>query len=139
MIVFSTRKCVNTCPFGYKPTWSTYSEYMGLICIPNGNFMGLSYDLLAILTGVITGTILCIIFIIVSLIYFKYRRKKSTSSIESNSDIEDSPEKRKEFFKKLETFKPSAQSFLDMLNDTRKRMRDLHNEGDNCAIKRTDL
>ncbi|KAL3273018.1 hypothetical protein HHI36_014474 [Cryptolaemus montrouzieri] len=135
MIVFPTRKCVNTCPFGHKPTWSTYSEYMGLICIPNGNFLGLSYDLLAILAGVLTGTLLCVIFITVTVLYFKYRRKKVPQSIESNSDIEDAPEKRREFFKKLETLKPYAQFFLDMLNDTRKRVRDLHNEGDNCAIQ----
>ncbi|XP_045476094.1 uncharacterized protein LOC123681832 [Harmonia axyridis] len=135
MIMFPTRKCVDSCPFGHKPSWSTYTEYMGLICIPNGNFMGLSYDLLAIIAGILTGTIICLIFIAGTLLYFKYRRKKTSQSIESSSDIEDSLEKRREFFKQLEGFRPYAQIFLDMLNDTRKRIRDLSTDGDHGAIQ----
>lgn len=108
---------------------------MGLICTPNGNFLGMSYDLLAIITGIITGVMICMMFVAGTLIYFKYRRKKRNQSIESSSDIEDYLEKRREFFKQLESLKPYAQIFLDVLNDTRERVRDISYTVDNCSLQ----
>nr|CAI5841387.1 unnamed protein product [Callosobruchus analis] len=128
-----SRRCVDTCPFGHVKKWSTVVDYMGEMCQHNGNFLGLSTNALAVLVGVATGTILCVVFISTAVIYIKYRRTKMPAISETGSEIDDSPEKR-DFLKQLETLRPYADSYLDMLNDTRRQIRELHREGDSGAI-----
>lgn len=128
-----TRECVASCPYGHVQKWSTMVDYIGKICQHNGNFLGLSSNALAVLSGVATGTLLCTVFITSAVAYIKYRRKQFPQLSETSSELDDSPEKR-DFLKQLETVRPYAQVYLDMLNDTRRQVRELHREGDNGAI-----
>lgn len=108
-------------------------DYIGKVCQHNGNFLGLSANALAVLSGVAAGTLLCTVFITTAVAYIKYRRKQLPQLSETSSEIDDSPE-RKDFVKQLETLRPYAENYLDMLNDTRRQVRELHREGDNGAI-----
>lgn len=109
------------------------ADYMGRVCVPSSNFLGLSNDTLAIVTGISAGALICVVIIAVAVAYVKYKRKAEQNSVETSSDLDDSPE-RKDFLKQLETLRPYAQDFLDMLNDTRRQVRELHRQGDNGAI-----
>jgi hypothetical protein len=102
---------------------------MGRICVHNGNFLGLGSETATALTGVIAGTVLCIILIGSAVIYLRIRRKNLTPNVETSSDLDDSPERR-DFLKQLETLRPYAQTYLDMLNDTRRQLRELYRTGD---------
>ncbi|KAG5892861.1 hypothetical protein JTB14_022182 [Gonioctena quinquepunctata] len=133
LIVHPTRECVTTCSFGYIQKWSTTVDFIGRVCQHNGNFLGLSTNTLAVLTGVITGTVLCTVFITIVVVYIKYKRKNVPPISETSSEIDDSPEK-KDFLKQLETLRPYSSNYLDMLNDTRRQIRELHRECDSSAI-----
>ncbi|XP_060522012.1 uncharacterized protein LOC132699367 [Cylas formicarius] len=133
LIVYPTRQCVERCPFGHNPKWSTMVDFMGLVCTHNGNPMGLSSAALTVLTGVLCGTILCVFLFAVAVIYIKYRRKNTPQLSDTSSETDDTPE-RKDFLKRLETLRPYSQDYLDMVNDTRRQLRQLHREGDNSAI-----
>ncbi|XP_074039327.1 FU domain-containing protein T48 [Leptinotarsa decemlineata] len=133
LILYPTRECVSECPFGHVQKWSTMVDFIGRVCQHNGNFLGLSTNALAVLTGVITGTVLCIVFISAVVVYIKYKRKSTPALSETSSEIDDSPEK-KDFLKQLETLRPYAPNYLDMLNDTRRQIRVLHSTGDSNAI-----
>ena len=102
---------------------------MGRICVHNGNFLGLPSETATVLTGVIAGTVLCAILIGSAVIYLKIRRKHLSQNVDANSDLDDSPERR-DFLKQLETLRPYAETYLDMLNDTRRQLRELHRTGD---------
>ncbi|XP_044252529.1 uncharacterized protein LOC123003670 [Tribolium madens] len=133
LIVHPSRRCVTTCPYGHQPRWSTRLDYMGRICVHNGNFLGLPSETATVLTGVIAGTVLCAILIGSAVIYLRIRRKNMPQNIDTSSDLDDSPERR-DFLKQLETLKPYAQTYLDMLNDTRRQVRELHRTGDTHAL-----
>ncbi|XP_056644987.1 uncharacterized protein LOC130450542 [Diorhabda sublineata] len=133
LIVHPTRACVSECPFGHVQKWSTTVDYVGKVCRHNGNFLGLSNNAIAVLTGVLTGTILCVVLLACVVLYVKYRRKNFPSSSETSSEADDTPE-RKDFVKQLETLRPYAENYLDMLNDTRRQIRELHVEGDASAV-----
>ncbi|CAH0563459.1 unnamed protein product [Brassicogethes aeneus] len=133
LIVYPSRECVNICPHGYNPKWSTIVDIMGKVCVHNGNFLGLSTNAIAVLTGVFTGVILCTIFILLAGVYLRYKRKKFPPLSETSSELDDGRD-RKDFIKQLETLRPYAKNYLDMLNDTRKQLRELHQNGDNNAI-----
>jgi hypothetical protein len=133
LIVHPSRRCVTTCPYGHKLRWSTRLDYMGRICVHNGNFLGLGSETATALTGVIAGTVLCIILIGSAVIYLRIRRKNLTPNVETSSDLDDSPERR-DFLKQLETLRPYAQTYLDMLNDTRRQLRELYRTGDTHAL-----
>lgn len=105
---------------------------MGRICEPIGNPLGLSNDVLAVLTGVLVGSIVCGIIIASAVAYLKYKKNHSHQGTETNSEVDDTPE-RKDFIKQIEILKPSAPVFLSMMNDTRRQLRELHQEGDNTA------
>lgn len=124
---------MDLCPHGHNPRWSTVTDVMGKMCVHNGNFLGMSANALAVFTGVLTGFVLCIAFITMAVFYIKYRRKRFPQLSETSSDVDDSRD-RKEFVKQLETLRPYAQNYLDMLNDTRRQLRELHQAGDNSAI-----
>lgn len=108
-------------------------DFIGKICQHNGNLFGLSNNALAVLTGVATGSILCIVLLTIAIIYIKFRKKGIPTASETSSELDDSPE-RKDFVKQLETLRPYAQSYLDMMNDTRRQIRELHTDGDSSAI-----
>lgn len=93
--------------------------------------MGLSADGASILTGILCGTVLSIIILVGAFMYIRHKRR-DLQNIETISDTDESPERR-DFIKQLEILKPYAKTFLEMLNDTRRQMRELHREGDNTA------
>lgn len=132
-LTYPSRKCVSKCPHGYRSQWSNYADYMGRICVHRGSFMGLSNDALTVLTGVLSGTALCVVIIACGLIYMQYRRKHLLNASELGSDLDDTPE-RKEFLKQLEILRPYAQTFLEILNDSRRQLRESHRDGDHSAI-----
>lgn len=109
------------------------SDYMGRICFRSGNFLGLTRDGLAVLTGILAGIALCLLMIALAVAYVKYKRKQQQNTLDTNSDVDDSPERR-DFVKQLETLRPYAQNYLDMLNDTRRQLRELHRQGDCSAM-----
>lgn len=135
LIVFPSRDCVSECPSGYRVRWSTLVDYMGKMCVHTGYFGGLSGETAAVVVGICSGAVICFVIIISGVFYVRFKRKHPPSSVpsENPSDVEDSPERR-DFLKQLETLRPHADTFLDMLNDTRKQIRDLHGAGDNAAI-----
>lgn len=133
-IINPTRECVKECPRGYRPTWSTEIDFMGRMCVHSGYIAGLSAEHAAILIGVLSGTLICVIIISSGVLFLRYKRRHSpNTSSETPSDIDDSPE-RKDFVKQLEILRPQAPTFLSMLNDTRRQIRELHSVGDNAAI-----
>lgn len=133
-IINPSRECVTECPRGYKAQWSTEIHYMGKMCVHSGYVAGLTAENAAILVGVLTGTLICIVIITSGIFFLRYKKRNvSNLTSETPSDIEDSPE-RKDFLKQLEILRPQAPTFLNMLNDTRRQIRELHVNGDNAAI-----
>lgn len=107
---------------------------MGKMCVHSGYLAGLSAENAAILIGVLLGTLICVIIISSGVVFLKYKRRHVPNlSSETPSDVDDSPEKR-DFLKQLEILRPQASTFLSMLNDTRRQIRELHATGDNAAI-----
>ncbi|CAL1686452.1 unnamed protein product [Lasius platythorax] len=119
--------CVHTCPPGFVADWSTRDEYMGRICRETGYMFGLTGSQVAILVGVISGATICI-FIIVCGAIVVHRRKKKAAKLAQQ--FEDSAERR-EFLKHLATLRGEAHTFLAMLNDTRRQVRELYYAGSN--------
>lgn len=130
LITFNTRQCVDECPYGHSIQWSRLVDYMGQVCFQTGHLWGMSGEMFAILTGVAFGGTLCIILIIIGLIYIRYRKRNIPQLPVYN---EDTPEKR-DYLKQLELFRPHAYTFLDMLNDTRRQIRELHLRGDHSGV-----
>lgn len=96
---------MKVCPYGHQPRWSTLADYMGRLCIPNGNFLGIPSYTGTVLAGILTATVLCVIFLTSTFVYLKCKRKNlSSSSTDTNSDVDDSPERR-DFLKQLETLR----------------------------------
>ncbi|KAF5277215.1 hypothetical protein FQR65_LT03921 [Abscondita terminalis] len=129
LIIYPTRKCVDSCPSGYKIQWSQTIDFMGQICKQTN---GISLETISILIGIVCGTIISVFMVTFAIIYLKRKRSYLHYIIETNSDVDDSPEKR-DFVKQLESFRPYARTFLEMLNDTRRQIREVHGEGDNTA------
>ncbi|XP_071051928.1 uncharacterized protein [Onthophagus taurus] len=126
LILYPSRKCVSTCPFGYKEEWSTKLDLMGRICVPVENLI--SNYALTILAGIFCGSFICFFIIGSGILYLQYQRKKimKEQQSETNSDVDDStstPE-RKDFLKQLELLRPYTKTYLQMLNDTRKQLRE---------------
>lgn len=104
------------------------------MCVHRGYLGGLSAETAAIVVGICSGAVICLVIISIAIFYVRHKRKHpSTLASETPSDAEDSPERR-DFLKQIETLRPHAPTFLDMLNDTRRQIRELHNAGDNAAI-----
>lgn len=109
-------------------------DFMGVVCTHNGNFLGLSSSTLTVLTGVFAGILLCVVLFFLAFLYVRHlNRKRAALCSDTSSETDDTPERR-DFLKQLETLKPYSQYYLDMLNDTRQQIRQLHQEGDNGAI-----
>lgn len=119
--------CVHTCPPGFIADWSTRDEYMGRICRETGYMFGLTGSQVAILVGVISGATICIFIILCGAIVV-HRRKKKAAKLAQR--FEDSAERR-EFLKHLATLRGEANTFLAMLNDTRRQVRELYYSGSN--------
>ncbi|XP_067212679.1 uncharacterized protein T48 isoform X2 [Linepithema humile] len=119
--------CVHTCPPGFIADWSTRDEYMGRICRETGYMLGLTGSQVAILVGVISGATICIFIIICGAIVVHRRKKKAAKLAQQ---YEDSAERR-EFLKHLATLRGEAHTFLAMLNDTRRQVRELYYSGSN--------
>lgn len=119
--------CVDTCPPGHIADWSTRDEYMGRICKETGYMFGLTGSQVAILVGVVSGATICIFIILCGAIIVHRRKKKAAKIIQQ---FEDSAERR-EFLKHLATLRGDAHTFLAMLNDTRRQVRELYYSGNN--------
>jgi len=135
-ITQSTRQCVRECPFGLHPEWSTSAHLIGRVCVKRHIFMGLSSDMLSVFMGMIIGFLISSIIIFSAIIYIKQKLKvyKSNISIASSEQEGRDHIERKEFIKQVEVLKPHAETFLEILNDTRKNLRLAHNSGDNSAV-----
>ncbi|XP_018350654.1 PREDICTED: uncharacterized protein LOC108753518 isoform X1 [Trachymyrmex septentrionalis] len=119
--------CVHTCPSGFVSDWSTRDEYMGRVCRETGYMFGLTGSQVAILVGVVSGTTICIFIILCGAIVVHRRKKKA---VKLAQQFEDSAERR-EFLKHLATLRGEANTFLAMLNDTRRQVRELYYSGNN--------
>ncbi|XP_011874354.1 PREDICTED: uncharacterized protein LOC105565623 [Vollenhovia emeryi] len=119
--------CVHTCPPGFVADWSTRDEYMGRICRETGYMFGLTGSQVAILVGVVSGATICIFIILCGAIVVHRRKKKAAKLAQQ---FEDSAERR-EFLKHLATLRGEANTFLAMLNDTRRQVRELYYSGSN--------
>lgn len=119
--------CVDTCPPGHIADWSTRDEYMGRICKETGYMFGLTGSQVAILVGVVSGATICIFIILCGAIVVHRRKKKAAKIIQQ---FEDSAERR-EFLKHLATLRGEGNTFLSMLNDTRRQVRELYYSGSN--------
>lgn len=113
--------CVHTCPSGFVADWSTRDEYMGRICRETGYMFGLTGSQVAILVGVVSGTTICLLIILCGAIAVVHRKKKAAKLAQQ---FKDSAERR-EFLKHLATLRGEADTFLAMLNDTRRQVREL--------------
>ncbi|CAG9767411.1 unnamed protein product [Ceutorhynchus assimilis] len=134
LIVNPSRKCVNTCPLGYTESWSTMVDFMGRVCSHNGNFLGFSSNTLTILAGIVAGLSMCFVAFFIAILYVKFKRKHATFTSDTSSETDTDTPERKDFIKQLETLRFYSQCYLDMLNETRQQIRQLHQEGDNSAI-----
>ncbi|XP_011337675.1 uncharacterized protein LOC105279530 isoform X1 [Ooceraea biroi] len=119
--------CVHTCPPGFVADWSTRDEYMGRICQETGYMFGLTGSQVAILVGVVSGATICVFIILCGAIVVHRRKKKAAKLAQQ---FEDSAERR-EFLKHLATLRGEANTFLAMLNDTRRQVRELYYSGNN--------
>ncbi|XP_032669366.1 uncharacterized protein LOC116843229 [Odontomachus brunneus] len=119
--------CVHTCPPGFVADWSTRDEYMGRICRETGYMFGLTGSQVAILVGVVSGATICIFIIVCGAIVVHRRKKRAAKLVQQ---YEDSAERR-EFLKHLATLRGEANTFLAMLNDTRRQVRELYYSGNN--------
>ncbi|XP_008554500.1 uncharacterized protein LOC130667071 isoform X2 [Microplitis mediator] len=100
---------------------------MGRICRETGYMFGLTGSQVAILVGIISGATICIFIILCGAIVLHRRKKKAAKLIRQ---YEDSAERR-EFLKHLATLRGEANTFLAMLNDTRRQVRELYYSGSN--------
>ncbi|XP_015609160.1 uncharacterized protein LOC107274482 isoform X2 [Cephus cinctus] len=124
--------CVDTCPSGHIADWSTRDEYMGRICKETGYMFGLTGSQVAILVGVASGATICIFIILCGVIVVHRRKRRAAKMVQQ---FEDSAERR-EFLKHLATLRGEANTFLAMLNDTRRQVRELYysrNNGDGAV------
>lgn len=76
---------------------------------------------------------MCALIVAGAIVYVRRKQKSAQNHVETSSDLDDTPERR-DFVKQLETLRPYAQNYLDMLNDTRRQVRELHQQGDTGAI-----
>ncbi|XP_034949155.1 uncharacterized protein T48 [Chelonus insularis] len=120
-------RCVDTCPPGHIADRSTRVDYMGRICRETGYMFGLTGSQVAIFVGILSGATICIFIIVCGAIVFHRRKKKAAKLIRQ---YEDSAERR-EFLKHLATLRGEANTFLAMLNDTRRQVRELYYSGNN--------
>lgn len=105
---------------------------MGRVCMRSNLVMGLSAEVSSILVGSVVGLTLSVLIIAAGMAYVKYKRKLLPQPLETGSDLEDSNERR-EFFRQLQALRPHAHVFLEMVNDARKQLREVHLRGDNTA------
>ncbi|XP_076659293.1 FU domain-containing protein T48 isoform X1 [Halictus rubicundus] len=119
--------CVDSCPPGHIADWSTRDEYMGKICKETGYMFGFTGSQVAILVGVISGATICILIILCGAIIVHRRKRKTAKFIQQ---FEDSSERR-EFLKHLALLRGEGNTFLSMLNDTRRQVRELYYSGNN--------
>ncbi|XP_055380618.1 uncharacterized protein LOC129611466 [Condylostylus longicornis] len=124
LLIQDTRTCINsTCPSGYLQQWSSSPDFMGKICIPQG----MSAPLLAVITGLISGCIICFSCLIIAIILIKRKRRKNAIK---KKLIHETTMDRSDFLRQLEEMRPNAEYFLAMLNDTRRQIRKLYLSGE---------
>ncbi|XP_046588350.1 uncharacterized protein LOC107221949 [Neodiprion lecontei] len=119
--------CVQTCPSGYTEGWLTQDDYMGKVCKESNYMFGLTGSQVAILVGVVSGATICIFIILCGVVVVHRRKRKAAKLVQQ---FEDSAERR-EFLKHLATLRGEANTFLSMLNDTRRQVREIYYAGNN--------
>lgn len=155
LITQPDRRCVNQCPSGARAQWSTRADYMGRVCVQRGAnsnsaaghaeplLLGMSSEGLTVLTGVVAGSLLCILIISFAIVYVQYKKKALEQASETSSELDDSNHsgsqqrqyagRRGEFLRQVDQLRPHAGAFLDMMNDTRRQLREAHRTGDGGA------
>ncbi|XP_012271742.1 uncharacterized protein LOC105695065 [Orussus abietinus] len=119
--------CVDACPAGHTADWSTRDEYMGRICRETEYAFGLTGSQVAVLVVVASGATICIFIILCGVVVVHRRKRKAAKTMQR---FEDSAERR-EFLKHLATLRGEGNTFLAMLNDTRRQVRELYYSGSN--------
>ncbi|XP_076297691.1 FU domain-containing protein T48 isoform X2 [Lasioglossum baleicum] len=119
--------CVDSCPPGHIADWSTRDEYMGRICKETGYMFGFTGSQVAVLVGVISGATICILIILCGAIIVHRKKRRTAKFIQQ---FQDSSEHR-EFLKHLALLRGEGNTFLSMLNDTRRQVRELYYSGNN--------
>ncbi|XP_043490264.1 uncharacterized protein LOC122516484 [Polistes fuscatus] len=119
--------CVDSCPPGHTADWSTRDEYMGKVCKETGYIFGLTGSQVAILVGVVSGATICVFIVLCGAIIVHRKKKKATKIVRQ---FENSAE-RGEFLRHLATLRGEGHTFLSMLNDTRRQVRELYYSGNN--------
>ncbi|XP_059472569.1 uncharacterized protein LOC132194957 [Neocloeon triangulifer] len=154
VIVHGSRECRAECPPGYRQQWSSLVDYMGLLCIES-TMVGAGWlggwvtggQELTVLIGVACGSMLCVLVLAAACGFVTYRRAKMRRSPVApaiRSSRCDPPamgqsaasqqqwltpqelQLRREFAKQVGALRPEAPVFLAMLNDTRRKVRELY-------------
>ncbi|KAF4528325.1 hypothetical protein B566_EDAN012092 [Ephemera danica] len=149
VIVLDSRECREQCPSSHVEQWSTLVDYMGRLCTENTSGLGwlgsatsgLGGRGLAILVGAASGAAICIVLLLAGCGWVAYSRGKARrrsppphtiaygGALVRNSDQWLTPQEaqeRREFVKQVATLRPEAPVFLAMLNDTRRKVRQLY-------------
>ncbi|CAB3363983.1 Hypothetical predicted protein [Cloeon dipterum] len=151
VIVHGSRECRVECPPGYRQQWSSRVDYMGLMCTES-NMVGAGWlgglvtggQELTVLIGVACGSLLCVLVLVAACAFISYRRAKirrppPLHAIRSRFDAAAAAQPasqqqwltpqeiqlRKEFAKQVSVLRPEAPVFLAMLNDTRRKVREM--------------
>ncbi|XP_020708502.1 uncharacterized protein LOC105686900 isoform X2 [Athalia rosae] len=100
---------------------------MGRICKESNYMLGLTGSQVAILVGVVSGATICFFIILCGAVIMHRKKRKAAKLMQQ---FEDGAERR-EFLKHLATLRGEANTFLSMLNDTRRQVRELYYAGNN--------
>ncbi|BET02139.1 Hypothetical protein NTJ_14957 [Nesidiocoris tenuis] len=126
-LVLRNRHCREesaVCPPGYVTRWSSLVEFMSAACQDRLSSKGIPGELV----GGSIGVILCIATALAAGLYCKYgrrRRKHAPSLSHSTQGSETSERDLMEYMREIRQLRPEAPLFLEMLNETRRQVRNL--------------
>lgn len=130
-LVLRSEKCTSqSCPPGYTSHWSTLMDYMTDVCKERLKAGGFSFS--GEVVGALIGIFLCVLTAVTLGLYCKFykqpRHALSTPppSLTGTHSSQGSDESGcLEYIKLIAELRPQAPVFLDMLNDTRRQVRNL--------------
>uniref|UniRef100_A0A0A9Y1P3 Isoleucine--tRNA ligase n=1 Tax=Lygus hesperus TaxID=30085 RepID=A0A0A9Y1P3_LYGHE len=127
-LVLRNRQCQDessVCPPGYDvKRWSSLIDFMATACQDRLSSKGVPGELV----GGSIGVIVCIAAALAAGLYCKYgkKRRKHTSSLShSTQGSETSERDMMEYLREIRDLRPEAPLFLEMLNETRRQVRNL--------------
>lgn len=130
-LVLRSQDCdIKSCPPGYLSRWTSLSDYMSSACHESPVSNGLTGEVV----GAAVGIFLCIGTAVAFGFYCKYSQKHKSSkhppSITHSTQSqyfssEESEREVLEYLREIRELRKEAPIFLDMLNETRRQVRDL--------------